>query len=301
MSETQQAQPQAKHSAPEHMAEREEGAPGGLLPAVTGMFDFIPRTWAEAKEFASEMAKSDMVPKDYQGKPANILIAMQWGNELGLKPLQSMQNIAPINGRPALWGDAVIALVIASTVCEYVDETFEEATMTATCRAKRVGKPEQTRTFSKADASTAGLWDKAGPWKNYPKRMLQMRARSYALRDLFADVLRGLPVLEEERDRAAIQGEASTIGSSPGRDPSGISRVSEPYSEAKFQKMLGAWEMAMIDGGSVDDLIEKAKTRHQHFTDGQLRELRAIEVRVRKLQDTATAADAKGGASDASA
>ena len=46
----------------------------------------------------------------------------------------------------------------------------------------------------------AGLWGKAGPWSQYPKRMLQMRARSFALRDKFADALSGLLMAEEVQD-----------------------------------------------------------------------------------------------------
>ena len=55
-------------------------------------------------------------------------------------------------------------------------------------------------TFSEQDAKVAGLWGKSGPWKQYPKRMLQMRARGFNLRDNFADILGGLITAEEARD-----------------------------------------------------------------------------------------------------
>jgi hypothetical protein len=48
------------------------------------------------------------------------------------------------------------------------------------------------------------LWDKRGrngapgPWQQYPDRMLQARARSFALRDVFPDVLLGLSMSAEE-------------------------------------------------------------------------------------------------------
>jgi hypothetical protein len=50
------------------------------------------------------------------------------------------------------------------------------------------------------DAEKAGLKGKQGPWTNYPKRMLQMRARSWCLRDVYPDVLRGVHVAEEAQD-----------------------------------------------------------------------------------------------------
>lgn len=160
--------------------------------------DLGPRTFEQALQFSDYLADSDMVPKDFKGRPGNCLIAMQWGAELGLKPLQAMQNLAIINGRPSLWGDAVIALVRASPLCEFVIET--EDAHSSTCRVKRRGEPEQSRTFTDEDAKKAGLLGKQGPWSQYPKRMRQMRARAFALRDVFPDVLRGLPIAEEVMD-----------------------------------------------------------------------------------------------------
>lgn len=161
-------------------------------------FTLTPKSLEEAMRFAEILSKSSIVPKDFAGNPGNILVAIQWGLELGLQPMQAMQNIAVINGRPALWGDAVIALVRSSPLCEYIYETDDGHT--ATCRVKRRGEEEQVRTFSVDDAKAAGLLGKAGPWTQYPKRMRQMRARAFALRDVFPDVLRGMPVAEEVMD-----------------------------------------------------------------------------------------------------
>lgn len=161
-------------------------------------FSLAPQNLEEAFKFAEILSKSRLVPKDFEGNQGNILVAIQWGAELGLQPMQAMQNIAVINGRPSLWGDSVIALVKASPLCEYVVEDVTDTT--ATCRVKRRGEPEQVRTFTIDDAKKAGLHGKQGPWTQYPKRMMQMRARSWALRDVFPDVLRGMPVAEELMD-----------------------------------------------------------------------------------------------------
>ena len=161
-------------------------------------FSLAPRDIKEALAFAEMLSKSNMVPKDFIGNPGNILVAVQWGMELGLQPMQAMQNIAVINGRPSLWGDSVIAIVKASPTCEYIIE--EVGDDSATCRVKRRGEPEQERSFSTADAKAAGLLGKQGPWTQYRKRMMQMRARSWAVRDVFPDVLRGMPIAEEVMD-----------------------------------------------------------------------------------------------------
>lgn len=158
-----------------------------------------PTNLAEAMKIADILANSDFVPKDYQRKPGNILVALQWGAEIGLQPLQALQNIACINGRPAIWGDAMLALVRQSGLMESIHEVQTDEI--ATCTIKRRGEQERVVTFSMADAKRAGLAGKAGPWTQYPRRMMQSRARAYALRDIFPDVLKGMAVAEEEQDK----------------------------------------------------------------------------------------------------
>lgn len=164
-----------------------------------------PKTLGEAMEFSKLLAQSSMVPAAYRGKPADILVCVQWGAELGLAPLQAMQNIATINGKPSVYGDAALALVKASAVCADVEEFLEGdgQAMVATCIATRKGCKPVVAKFSVADAKAAGLWGKSGPWQQYPKRMLQMRARGFALRDAFPDVLKGLITAEEAQDYPA--------------------------------------------------------------------------------------------------
>lgn len=170
---------------------------------TTNQQGFAPVTLDEAMRFSDMLAKSSMVPKAYQGKPEDVLVAVQWGKELGLAPLQALQNIACINGKPSVYGDAAMALVQASPVCEGIEEYFEgEGTPNpvAVCVAHRKNRQPVTAKFSVEDAKRAGLWGKQGPWQAYPKRMLQMRARGFALRDAFPDVLKGLITAEEAQD-----------------------------------------------------------------------------------------------------
>ena len=140
--------------------------------------------------------------------PEIALIRLQAGLELGLTPIWSLTNIMVTNGRPSVWGDALLGLVLSRRDCVDVIETFEGDgdNLTAVCEVHRAGRIPVRRPFSVDDAKKAGLWEKRSdkgypsPWVLYPKRMLQMRARSMACRDAFADVLRGLGVIEELRD-----------------------------------------------------------------------------------------------------
>jgi hypothetical protein len=158
---------------------------------------------ADAMKFGEMVAASDFAPKDFRGKPASCVLAIQAGAEIGLSPMQALQSIAVVNGRPSIFGDAALAVVKASPVCEYVTESVDGdgEQMVATCTAKRRGYPTPTVVkFTVADAKKAGLWGKSGPWTQYPKRMLQMRARGFALRDAFPDALRGMVTAEEAQD-----------------------------------------------------------------------------------------------------
>jgi hypothetical protein len=156
----------------------------------------------ELWRWAGHLSKSQMVPKNYQGKPNDVLIAAQMGARIGLDPLQSVQSIATINGRPSLWGDTMLAICRVHPDFEDIEETIagEGGEMVATCKVKRRGQTPVVRTFSYMDAKSAGLIGKDGPWKSYTRRMMQVRARGFALRDAMTDALGGLHLAEESRD-----------------------------------------------------------------------------------------------------
>ena len=173
--------------------------------AVTTRNSLVPTTLSEAMQFSEVLSKSIMVPREYQGKPANVLVAVQWGMELGLAPMQALQNIAVINGKPSIYGDALLAMVRADHRCLGVKEYLDgETAVCLITRSHNNGDFEEIeRKFSVDDAKRAGLWGKQGPWKQYPQRMLQMRARSLAIRDGFPDVIKGLISVEEAQDMPA--------------------------------------------------------------------------------------------------
>lgn len=198
-----------------------------LVPAapqrIQRQWSLMPGTFGEAREMAALIANSEFAPRDYKGKPESVLIAIQMGADVGLSPMQSLQNIAVINNRPSLWGDGALAVVMPAL--EYIDEsftgTFPADDFTAVCTVKRKGYPKETvRTFSVKEARAAGLWDKdRTPWKTYPKRMLQMRARGFALRDAAADRLMGLILAEEAMDMPVAVGSGQTEGAAAAAAP----------------------------------------------------------------------------------
>lgn len=201
-------------------------------------------TFEEAWRFAKMIAGSDLAPKDYKGKPENVVVAIQMGLEVGLSPMAALQNIAVINGRPSIWGDAALAIVMVHPHYEAHEEPPVEGAddkRVATFKIKRRGQDWHIQTFSVADAKKAKLWGKEGPWSNYPDRMLKLRARGFGLRDKFADALRGLITTEEaidippdtSRHEAAVATVASEL-------PADIRRASdtspEPQQRAAYNE-----------------------------------------------------------------
>lgn len=186
-----------------------------------------PASMEEAWQYAQRLSNSQFVPAQFQSnqkngdQTANVFFACQYGARLGFDPLLAVQNIAVVNGKPSVYGDMMLAICQASPQFEYCTESYDEKTMTWTCKCKRKSSPYATvRTFGINDAIQAhyvvmgangeikkqkwqnGQWvdDKFSPWVTNPKRMLQMRARSFALRDTFASELKGMACREEVID-----------------------------------------------------------------------------------------------------
>jgi hypothetical protein len=207
----------------------DQPAPPAALVKVPVRMGLAPTTIEEGWRLAQMFAQSEMVPKQYRSKPADVLVAIQYGLEVGFAPMQALQSIAVINGRASVWGDGFLALLMSSPVYQDHDEYYEVGgerrdaltaddmkadSTVAVCTFWRRGKRlPTTRRFSVGQAKKAQLWGKEGPWQTYPDRQLAMRARGFAGRDAFPDVLRGVKTAEEARDIPA--GEDDVIDSTP--------------------------------------------------------------------------------------
>lgn len=157
---------------------------------------FLPTTKEDLFKLSEMYSKSNLVPACYRGKQADIVIAWSLGMPLGLNMMQCLLGIAVINGRPSLWGDVLNGLVQCQPDLEKFDEVFDEAEFKWTCTIKRKGRDKVSRTFSKTEAVEAGLLPgkDGSAWKKYPKRMVQMRARGFCVRDSYSDKLCGLGI-----------------------------------------------------------------------------------------------------------
>lgn len=155
------------------------------------------------EELAIKLSRSNVIPKQYIGKPTDLFVAMAMGYQLGMPVEQAIQDIAVINGRPTIYGDGLLAVCMNNPQFEdIIEEPIKDGNKVTgyRCTVKRAGRSPCVREFTLDDARRAGLLGKSGPWSQYENRMLQMRARSLALRDSFADALRGIKSREEVED-----------------------------------------------------------------------------------------------------
>jgi hypothetical protein len=191
--------PQATQAATSSQQPAERPKPSAVLATKLDTAGAIkPTTMGEMIEYAKMIATSGLVPKDYIDNAGAVIVAIQMGAELGLSPMAALQNISVINGRPAVWGDAGLAIV--QTHAEFVEMKETSGPGWAECTLTRRGRLPVTRRFTLEHAREAQLLNKPGPWQTYRERMLQMRARWWAMRDLFADALKGIYGAEEASD-----------------------------------------------------------------------------------------------------
>ncbi len=162
----------------------------------------------EIHNFTKMVCKTDLCPKSYKGKPEDATVAIIYGMEIGLPPMASLQNISVVNGMPAVWGDAQLSLAQSSGKYEYHKSyytgNYGSDDFTAIFEVKRVGSSPVIKEFSMADAKRAGLLGKSGTWSTHPKIMLSYKARAFALREAFADILKGIHSKEEMEGESVV-------------------------------------------------------------------------------------------------
>ena len=152
-------------------------------------------------------------PGDHTARLARVCCVIEKGISLGLAPSESLHQISYINGRLTAWGDALVACAKRHPQCRGITTQLvgEGDKRAAIVTAYREGSPEVVVKFSVEDAKRAGLWGKRGPWSAYPDRMLQQRARGFAIRDQFPDALMGLITTEEAMDYDMTEGTTAKI------------------------------------------------------------------------------------------
>jgi hypothetical protein len=206
---------------------------GNDIPIVKGNIEI--RTVGDLVYLSKILAKTDMVPEAYKGKPDSIFVAHSLGMQVGFKSiLASLQSIAVVNGNPSIWGKGALGLLKQSGQLTKHVEVFQLADgtqvdhyngpadldewddgITAICEMTR-GDGEPTRgMFSVADAKRMGKWNKPTKkgyrtvWMNHPTDMIMWRARHKVIDKDWADIMCGLMPYEIAIDMEPINSEGA--------------------------------------------------------------------------------------------
>lgn len=149
---------------------------------------------------AQKIANTPFVPSAFRGKPEAVFAAILYGEELGLGPMQSLNSIHVIEGKPSMAPELMRGLVARAGHRIDVKEATHDC---VTLWGKRCDNgSEASVTWSMKDAQLAGLAGR-GAWKTYPRAMLLARATSELCRMVFADVVAGLSYTPEEASSIA--------------------------------------------------------------------------------------------------
>lgn len=169
-----------------------------LAPA-SAPFALIPKSFEEAEKMAIKLSESSLLPDHFKKNPANIFWALALGLEVGFTPVQALQAIYVVHGRPGMYADAMVALVLTSGKAEFFG-CVESSDTSATYETKRKGAARsRSVTVTIDDAKKAG-WTSNAKYQTEPRRMLEARCKSQLARDVYPDVLRGMVSVEEIQD-----------------------------------------------------------------------------------------------------
>lgn len=227
----------------------------------------IPRDIKGLWWLAERFANSGMVPDIYKNDAEKIIIAWDMGSQLGLSRSASLQNIYVVNGIPTVWGDAALGIIEMQEDFEDIVEVFQgdekladgkwNPQFKATCTVSICGRSPITRSFSIKDAISAGLWEnpKKPLYQKYPKRMLQMRARSWALRDAKPSALKGLHIAEEVMD----YDDEDTFDMEQGKN--GKFQIKETDTIQIESRLKNILKTENVPDGAVEIVIESAKSQ----------------------------------------
>jgi len=158
-----------------------------------------------AYRLAKNLATSNLIPQDLKGKPSDVLVILLYGQELGLAPMQAIQTIDVMKGRPQLRANLWVAL---TRKAGHKARVIEETETSCTFRIIRNDDPEpHIVTYTLDDAKKAGLLSNSNYTKN-PKAMLYARAASTCCRRACPEVALGFSdeyeLVEEEPQKPTL-------------------------------------------------------------------------------------------------
>lgn len=231
-------------------------------------------------DWAEKIARSNLLPRQYQNQPANVLLALEYGNALGISPVVAMQQIHVIEGKPTASAQLIGGLVRQAGHKLRVE--FDDRTMTATAKIIRADDPdyEFTAVWTMDRAKAANLTGK-GNWKSYPAAMLKARAITEVARDACPEALFGVSYTAEELNGDVPMRVEATVDSGDAE-----TRFREACAKAGLdpEQVMAEAGVPEIDGTTLPALrnaFKRLKERPANVSeDGEIVDAEIVEVKL---------------------
>ena len=157
-----------------------------------------------AMRIAQTLAKSKVVPVALQGKHEDVFAILVMGAEIGIKPMQALNSINLIQGKPCISPQLMMAMVRGRLIGSIIDIKQNQEAKSVTVKAARSKEELDAGLYYEATwdmdrATRMGLSLKDN-YQKQAKTMLTWRAVAEACRMQFPDVIMGLYVPEEFQD-----------------------------------------------------------------------------------------------------
>lgn len=161
------------------------------------------QSWELATRMAASLAKSTIVPKEFQNNANNALIAIELANRLQTSPLMVMQNLYVVYGRPSWSAQYIIGMINNSGKYDMelqYDEVADKNGKPFSCRCwtekdgRRVNGPVIDMDMAKAEG---WLGKNGSKWQTMPQIMLRYRAASFFGRMNCPELTMGIYTREE--------------------------------------------------------------------------------------------------------
>ena len=213
-----------------------------------------------ASRLAGALCATEMVPKQYRGKPDDGAAAILYGAELGMNATQALQNVMVINGKPGVEARTMVALLAKQG---YLVETVESSDTSVTVRGTAPNGHEETSTWTIDRAAQAGYTSNA-LYKKIPEQMLYAKAATEVCRKIAPHVLMGIAYSTEElRLEGAVKATA-TRKDRPSRGSAGLrAAIEKPERDVQDADLEEGSEPAELSEPAFQALgdVKRAGTR----------------------------------------
>lgn len=198
-------------------------ADGGvpIQPQATTTADTVSLVaWANemaaAGQLAGALCQTQFVPENFRNKEGDTAAAIMMGKSLGMDPLNALQNLFVVRGRPGMYARVMHSLVLRAGHEVYRSTATEQS---VTVKARRRGSGQWSEfTWTMERAKRAG-YDNNAKYRTDPQAMLTAKALAEACRTIAPDVLTGVAATTVEEIQLGDYEDAEVVEDTPAPAP----------------------------------------------------------------------------------